>query len=332
MKWTYAQRHFLYAEMEKMLRSGFGVDQSCRALLKQKLPPASTAFLQGMVEELERGNSIAESVSHLPLDLTDLERSMITAGERGGKLEQAFGHLSEYFGVLHDTQQRVRQAMVYPVLLLHAGVLLPSIPKVIMSQGQVSFLELAVMPLLALYAVAIVVILLLRGLMDKAQTEPGADALLRRIPFVGKAREALAMGRFCRVFYMQLLAAISMSESVKAAGAAAQSGMIGEAAERVGERIVAGEALGPSLLEEPAFPVSFTTSMNTAEAAGTLDDDLGRWAIAYRDTAVSALDQAGQWYPKVFYVAVVVLVGWQILSVGLTYNRLIEGTIEQLEL
>jgi type II secretory pathway component PulF len=332
MKWTYAQRQFLYAEIEKMLRSGFGVDQTCHLLLKQRLPASSAAFLRGMIEELGRGNSIAESVEALSLGLTDLERSMIAAGERGGKLEQAFGNLSEYFGMLHETQQQVRRSLVYPVLLLHAGVLLPSIPKVIMSQGQTSFVELAVVPLLILYAIVFVAVVLVRELMSRARTEAGADALLRRVPFVGKAREALAMGRFCGVFHMHLLAAISMSESVKAAGKAAQSGLIGGAAERVGERIVRGTALGPSLLEEPAFPVSFTTSMNTAEEAGTVDVDLGRWAATYRETAVGALDQASQWYPKVFYVIVLFMVAWQILSVGLSYSRLIEGTMEQLGL
>lgn len=90
--------------------------------------------------------------------------------------------------------------------------------------------------------------------------------------------------------------------------------------------------LGPSLLEEPAFPVSFTTSMNTAEEAGMVDVDLGRWAVTYRETAVGAMDQASQWYPKVFYVIVVFMVAWQILSVGLSYSRLIEGTMEQLGL
>jgi type II secretory pathway component PulF len=186
--------------------------------------------------------------------------------------------------------------------------------------------------LLILYGVVLVGYLAVRQLMTKAETDAGADALLRKVPFVGQAREALSMGRFCRVFYMHLLAAISMSESVKAAGQAAQSGLIGGAAERVEKRLALGQGLGPSLLEEPAFPVSFTTSMNTAESAGTIDDDLGRWATAYRDTAVGALDRAAEWYPRVFYVIVVLIVGWQILSVGLSYGRLIEGTMEQLDL
>jgi type II secretory pathway component PulF len=289
------------------------------------------AFVLGLMFGLGGGAWVRSATVVLTtVDLSDLERSLIGAGERGGKLEQSFDHLSGYFAMLDETRRRVKRAMIYPVILLHAGVLLPSIPKVIMAQGEVSFFEMALVPLLVMYAVVIVGYLAVRSLMNRARTETGADALLRRIPLVGKARESLALSRFCRVFYMHLLAAISMSESVRAAGGAAQSGLIGEAAKRVESEVARGMPLGESMLDEGAFPVSFTTSMNTAEESGTLDVELGRWAEVYRDRAVAAMDAAGDWYPKVFYVVVVVIVAWQILSVALSYGRLIEGVMEQI--
>lgn len=331
MKWTDGQRHYLYAEIEKLLRSGFGVDRACRVLLKQEIPAGSKAFLEGMVDGLGRGESVAESAGGLRgVALSDLERSMIGAGERGGKLEQAFAHLSGYFGMLQETRRRVKRAMIYPVLLLHAGVLLPSIPKVIMAQGQASFLQLAVVPLLVAYAVVFAGFLVVRALMVKARTDVGADRLLRKVPLVGKARQSLALSRFCQVFHMHLLAAINMSESVRAAGKASQSGLVLDASERVEGKIVRGEALGESMLDEGAFPVSFTTSINTAEEAGALDVELGRWGEVYRETAVDAMDAAGDWYPKVFYLVVVVIVVWQILSVAFGYGRLIQGTMDEI--
>ncbi|MEM7147399.1 MAG: type II secretion system F family protein [Verrucomicrobiota bacterium] len=331
MKWTDGQRSILYSEIEKLVRSGFGVDRACRTLLKQEIPAGSKAFLEGMVDGLGRGESVTESAEGVRgVELTDLERSMIGAGERGGKLEQAFAHLSGYFGMLDKTRRRVRRAMIYPALLLHAGVLLPSIPKVIMAQGQVSFFQIAIVPLLVMYVVVFTGYLLVRGLMARGRTEAGADRLLRRVPLIGKARESLALSRFCRVFHMHLLAAINMSESVRAAGVASQSGLVMAGSRRVEDRVALGESLGHSMMDEGAFPVSFTTSINTAEESGSLDEELGRWAGLYRETAVEAMDAAGDWYPKVFYVVVVVLVAWQILSVAFGYGQLIQGTMEEI--
>ncbi|MEM8954968.1 MAG: type II secretion system F family protein [Verrucomicrobiota bacterium] len=331
MKWTDGQRHIFYAELEKLLRSGFGLDRGCRVLLKQEMAGGSKVFLEGMINGLGRGESVVESAEGVKgVELSELELSMIGAGERGGKLERAFSHLSQYFGMLHETRRRVRRAMIYPVLLLHAGVLLPSIPKVIMAQGQVSFFQIAIVPLLVMYMVVFAGFLVGRALMAKARAEPRTDRLLRRIPLVGKARESLALSRFCQVFHMHLLAAINMSESVRSAGLASQSGLVRSAAGEVSEKIVQGETLGESMMDEGAFPVSFTTSISTAEEAGVLDEELGRWTGLYGEEAVEAMDAAGVYYPKVFYVIVVVLVAWQILSVAFGYGRLLQGTMDEI--
>lgn len=328
MRFSASQKHHLYAEIAKLLRAGFSIDTAAATILKQRPAAASRRYLEGLRSGLAERQTIADAVRGTEVDLVPLEISIVEAGEKGGRLEESYDHLAGYFAMLDRARNRIRASLIYPLILLHAGIIIPAIPKAILAGDSGSGVRSILASLALLYVSTAVAVYLVIGLSRLARSNASVDRMLGAIPLAGKARRSLALGRFCKVFHIHLLAAFPISTGLRAAGAASQSGEMLLSTERVASEIEAGNSLGGAIRGERAFPPEFEASLNTAEVSGTLDTDLDRWARAYHESAVQALDAASGWFPKLVYVIVMLFVAWQILSIGLGYLGAIERAME----
>jgi type II secretory pathway component PulF len=122
------------------------------------------------------------------------------------------------------------------------------------------------------------------------------------------------MARFCQVSHACLLAALNMSETVRLAGRASQSGRLSRGAEAAAEHIEAGGQLGESLAESGVFERDFVHGIATAEEVGKIDEEMARWSTAETLEAHQAIESAAQWLPKMGYAVVVVFVVYRIVT------------------
>ena len=141
------------------------------------------------------------------------------------------------------------KSMIYPLIVLHLGIFIGVAPSAMM-KGE-TFLkilgQLAVTLIIA-YVIALVVLIVVRAVLKAAPHSVAVDRFLQRIPFVGKARQNMAMARFCKVYHSCLLAGISMVETAGIASSASHSGVIREAGKRLVKAAQAGISLGPQFM------------------------------------------------------------------------------------
>lgn len=322
-------KHLFYAEMAKLLEAGFDIRRAGAVLADTRLPAAQAALLRDLNRGLDAGESITSAFGKDPKVISPLERSIIGAGERGGKLAPAFQHLADYFGMVASARREVVMGLIYPIIILHLGIFIGIVPAALM-QGEMSAGEILgslVMTLFVVYGIAFLVVLALRAVLKLAPEHAGIDRLINRIPWVGKARRNLAMARFCKVYHSCVLAGISMSETAGIAAEASRSGMVREAGARLVALAKTGQPLGPRFLAEAAFPKNFARSYATGEEAGTLDTDLARWSKLFQDDAESSMKSAALMLPKVLYFFILLFVAWKIVGV---YSGYYESIFEQL--
>jgi type II secretory pathway component PulF len=322
------ERASLYRELGKLVGADFHFDRSLELLLSQKPGAERRAFLENLQRGLEEGWSIAESVRRLNGDrVGGLELSLIEAGERSGRLAPSMDHLADYFEAQDRGMKQARAAMVYPLVLLHVGVVLPELPAAVASGTNPAMKILTT--LLVLWIVLLGGAVLWRWMSARAVTHPGMDDLLNRLPIVGKVRKHWALARFSQVFHSGLLAALRMSECTRMAGEASQSGRMRQGALKAGQLIETGETLSMSLAEGGGFPAMFVNGVATAEESGTLDREMQRWAAAELEGAKTALSRAAAVLPMVGYGLVVVYVVWRIFEMAAGYYsgilKLMEG-------
>ena len=325
-----SQKHQFYSELAKLLEAGFGIRQAADIMTGTGLPAAQANLLHDMELGLSAGKSIADSLGGNPDTVSDLERGIITAGERGGRLAPALQHLADYFGMLASTRREALKALVHPVLVLHLGVFIGTVPTAMVSNGKTmaqtagSFFA----TLLAAYTIAFLIFLGIRALLHAARENPAIDRVLRRVPLLGKARNDMAMAGFCKVHHTCLLAGIPLAQTLRMAADASHSGMIREAAGHLQHTLAEGNPLGPRMAAEPAFPKAFARSYSTGEAAGTLDKDLEHWSNVFQKDAEKGAKTLAAVIPRILYFLVLGYVAWRIVGF---YQNYYGGLLKELE-
>ncbi len=321
-----AQKHSFYYEMSKLLEAGFGVRQAGRVVLDTKPPAAQAAMLRAMDAGLEQGKTIVEAFGTAGFGITDLEKGIVGAGERGGRLAQAFRHLADYFELLAQARRDIIQSLIYPLILLHLGVLASVVPGGLMQgRGTGEIVLSLILSLGALYLGLAIAGFLAALILRAAPSNAVVDRWLNRIPLIGGARRNMAMARFTKVYHTGVLAGLPMVETVTMAADASHSGIIRAAGKTLAARAAAGEFLGPGFVDSSAFPSAFARSYATAEEAGGLDKDLERWSKVYQEDAVRGSKAVAVALPKIFYGIVLIFVAWKIIGFYSGYAEMLDN-------
>lgn len=333
----------VYSNLEKYARSGMGMEKACDSLLRQpRVRTAERKLYESILKGLKQGRSIGDSLSLARGIVSPMEVEVVSASEEGGMLEKGFGHLAEYFRRIHRTRQKIRKGLTYPIVLVHLAVPVSTLAVTAFSglsldadrerpDFMAAFMESGRNMLIA-YLIILCLIIGISLLVKMARRSATADSLLNALPLFGKARKAVAMERFSKVFEIFLLAGKKMSDSLGGAGKASGSGIIGQAS-AVGAEIVAdGDPLSSALFSAPhAFPNDFARGLAAAEESGQLDLELAEWSRFYSESAADAMDRVAEWAPKLFYWAILIFVAALIIRAASAYfdvvNKLLNDSL-----
>lgn len=326
----------IFRNLAKYVRSGMGIEKACQSLLSQpKVPASERQIYQAIEAGVQSGKSISESMS----DSSRLERidfQMLDASEKAGRLEMGLTHLADYHERLHRTRRRIRKGLAYPVFLFHFALIVTTFVTAMISrlitQGELGVWQaIWVNGRWFLIGYVVLLVLAIGGWILHRQSvgSAAADALLNRVPLLGKVRRAASLERFCSVFEIFLLAGMRMDQSLSGAGEASNSGLIRRAAAKGVTQVKQGSLLAPVFFQSAsAFPNELARGVASAEEAGVLDVEFGRWKNFYGESLTEAMDQLAEWTPKIVYFTTLFIVAWMIIRVGLSYSQLINSLLE----
>ena len=321
----------MYRELAKLLGASFPMDKSIDMLLGHHPSGPKRRFLMAFRRGFDQRLSFAEGLRTFGQgDAGGMEMSLIEAGEKSGRLAQACDHLAHYFDTWHRGIREARGAMVYPLILLHLGVVLPEVSRSFMMDalGRESHPAAAIVWRLILFWLLLLVLWLLWRFLSRLATHSdGFDRLLNRLPGVGSLRRHWALARFAQVFHSGLLAAMRISECLRIAGEASQSGTLLKGANHAAAKIESGGTLSAGLAGSHCFSKDFLLSVATAETAGGLDREMARWADAEISLAAEAQHTAAEWYPKALYFAIVGYVAYRVVMLFKDYFGMVNNIL-----
>jgi type II secretory pathway component PulF len=326
-----AAKAALYRELEKMTAADFHMDRALSLLLAQKQSASMRQMLSSMQRRLAAGSSIADALAGgAGWSVTPLEASLIAAGESSGRLAEAFGHLVLYFTTLDSARKAASRALIYPLILLHLGIILPEIPAAIANPELGSPALRVSLTILGLWIFLGLGAWLWRALSRLAVGSLFVDGLLNAVPFLGSVRRHWALARFCQVFHATLMAGFRMSKAIELAGGASQSGRLRRTAEVGAAKIESqGQTVGQALsggADGSAFPTAFLNAVATAEEVGSLDKEMAQWTTLETAEATDRMQRAAIWLPKAGYAVIVLFVVYRILAmVSGYYGSLTKG-------
>ena len=121
-------------QLATLVNAGLPLMRGIDVLKRQMKDPQMLEALEGISENIAAGGTFSEALTLYPKIFDKLYVNMVKAGEAGGVLEVVLGRLAEFAEKSEKIKNKVKGAMIYPVVVLFAAV------------GITGFLLVAVIP------------------------------------------------------------------------------------------------------------------------------------------------------------------------------------------
>jgi general secretion pathway protein F/type IV pilus assembly protein PilC len=299
-----------YHQLAQNLEAGMPLAAALRAA-QGTGAPAST--LENMAACIETGGSAADALraagSWLPLaDLLAL-----TAAAEAGRMPRTLHALSARHALIGTAKLRVVLACAYPLAILHFGLLLLPVMRMIdwekgFQWSTAAYVRGLALTILPLWGAGIAVGSLAR------QGNPVVARITAMLPAVGGYARAQALADFCFALGNFLEAGVPIGRAWAAAGLITRSRELKAAAVAMEASVVHGQAPGTKLDAWKCFPPDFVALYKTGEATGQLDANLLRLAAHHQDAANRALGVATVAYPLLMFLVVAGTVVYFVVS------------------
>jgi type IV pilus assembly protein PilC len=295
-------------QLATLVESGISLLTAMQLLGGQTTRKSLKKVLDGLVEEIQGGNSFSQALSHYPKLFSNTYFQMIIASEQTGQLETGLKQAAGYLERQAAANQKIKHAMMYPafVLLMAVGVSvllitvalpplinlfnslnteLPWMTRLLISAG--GFLtERGLYVLVGLLAAIPMIIALLRLPSVKLTR----DQYILKIPVIGKIIIERRLQFFCQTASMLLEAGLRLPAIMDIVIQTNRNQVIRQALGQVKESLVQGAGLSQPMAANELFPPLLVEMVVVGEKTGTLDSTLATLADFYEKKVNRRID------------------------------------------
>ena len=296
-------------QLATLVNAGLPLMRGIDVLKRQMKDPQMVEALNGIAENIAAGGTFSESLTQYPKIFDKLYVNMVKAGEAGGVLEVVLGRLAEFAEKSEKIANKVKGAMIYPIVVLVAAVgitgflLVAVIPK--FKQVFNDMLGGKPLPAITQYVmdasefvqnngllvVAIIVaFVLIKKIVGK--TEAGAyfyDVCSLKAPVTGTLVQRTAVSRVTRTLGTLLSSGVPILQSLVIVRDTTGNRVVSKALQDVHDAVKEGEGMTRPLSQCPVFPPMVVSMVEVGEETGALADMLTRIANTYDDEVDNAV-------------------------------------------
>lgn len=296
---------FISRQLASMSAAGLSLVRALYILQDQQENKKAKAVLLDIYEEVQKGKAFSDVLRSKPGVFPDMFVSMVAAGEASGTLDEMFTRLSDHFANSNKTANKVKSAMVYPVILfvlliaviiLLFVAVLPSFAGMMpedemsgLTKALLAFSDSLVNQWYVYVIVIVAIIVAIMMLMRTPKTRLKMDEYLLKIPKVGKLVATVYTGTFARNMSNLYGAGLQMVECIEKSISVVNNMYVKKRFEEVVDSIKLGEGMSNSIEKTGIFEGMFTSIIYVGEESGTLDTILRKAAEYYEEEADSAI-------------------------------------------
>ncbi|MCM8769715.1 MAG: type II secretion system F family protein [Candidatus Omnitrophica bacterium] len=309
---SHKEKAIFYRQLSLMLESGLPLFSALDAFLNTKLYYSTQLKVSRLRNLLTGGLSLSRGLSEAFGDsLTSLERAVITVGERSGTLPESLRNLSAYFEFILRTRTRLFTGLLYPIILLHAAVIIPAIPVLIL-KGPAPFLSTVVPFILVFYGPYLLCRLLSPGRFQTVKES--VDRWVLFLPVIGPLIRSLSLLRFYQAWLCIYSAGVDLREGLPLAAETAGNATIAASLAKSFHRLTTGTSLSECLADNPYLPESVKEQIKTGEISGKLEQTLSYLVTTSEQEVNTYVDRLLTVLPVAVYLLVAGYTGYVIIS------------------
>jgi type IV pilus assembly protein PilC len=324
-------------QLATLVTAGLPLMRGIEVLKRQMKNPQMREALDGISENISAGGTFSESLAAYPKIFDNLYVNMVKAGEAGGVLEVVLGRLAEFAEKSEKIKNKVKGAMIYPVVVLCAAVgitgflLVTVIPKFkqvfndmlggkalpAITQWVIDASEFAQHNGLqiVIFVAALVVIKKVVG-----KTEKGAflyDVISLRMPVTGTLVQRTAVSRVTRTLGTLLSSGVPILQALTIVRDTTGNRVVSKAIQQVHDAVKEGEGMTVPLSQCWVFPPMVVSMVEVGEETGAIAEMLTRVANTYDDEVDNAVAGMTAAIEPVLIIVLAVVVGTIVVAMFL---------------
>jgi type IV pilus assembly protein PilC len=318
-----------------MINSGLPLVQSLTILAEQTENKNFQKVITQVLNDIQAGQTLADSMKKHPKVFTELYVNMVAAGEAGGILDVILMRLATFLEKNDALVRKIKGAMTYPavilaVVIIATTILLWKVVPVFATIFSSSGLELpgptrvvlAISEFLQSYIFFMVlgVVGLVFAIRRYYKTDNGQlviDRMLLRMPVLGGLLRKSAVSRFTRTLGTLISSGVSILEGLQITARTSGNRVIHDAVMQSRASIAGGATISEPLKASGVFPPMVVQMINVGEQTGGLDDMLSKIADFYDDEVDAAVTALTSILEPIMIVVMGIVIGGMVVAMYL---------------
>lgn len=293
--------------------------------------------MQRVIETIQAGSSLASAMQEQKPYFPPLLVQLVGASELGGRMDQVFHYMADYYDQLKKTRSQFLGQITWPLIQLAMAVVI--IGVVILLQGILSnnpdydasglglsgldgFLLYCLVVSCVLAAVAVTGFGLWKNWFNCHQV---IVPLIQRIPVLGTAFVTLGLSRLSMTLSMLLNAGVEAKRATRQAFLSTGNYFYISGMDRAIAEIDQGSSFGEAFEASHVLPEDFVESVRIGELSGTETESLDHLAQQYQDRAKFALSTIATIASFVIWLGVILLLAFMVIRMALQYINMINS-------
>ncbi len=331
-------------QMATLVQAGLPLEEILSAVAAQTELPKVRSMLLAIRSKVLEGHSLAQSLAEFPRAFPHLYRATVAAGEHSGHLDLVMNRLADYTENSHAFHQKIKMAMIYPILLLLLAIaivtglmvfVVPDVIKVFVGSGrELPGLTRGLVSLsdfIGSYGWLVIVAIVLavfgmRYILQQPKLRLRYHKQLLHLPFVQRMSRGFNTARYASTLSILSSSGVPLVEGMKIASEVLSNEYLQQRLHSASLRVTEGMSLNKALAETGYFPPIMLHMIASGEASGELDQMLERTSsFQERDLQNLVTVMVGLFEPAMllFMGVTVLLIVLAILLPILNLNQLV---------
>jgi type IV pilus assembly protein PilC len=323
-------------QLTTMMRAGVPMVQSLELIGEGHENPAMRDLIKKVQFDIEGGADLAGALGAHPLYFDNLFVNLIRAGEQAGTLEDMIDKVATYKEKTERMKAKVKKAMMYPLMVVIAAVVVSTIMLVWVIPTFKDIFEGfgADLPAFTLWVISLsewlqatwwlpvgvtvaTIVGFTQGRRRSKKFSRFVDRAVLKIPVMGEIINKSAVARFSRTLSTMFAAGVPLVEAMDAVAGSTGNIVYEEATMQMKKDTAKGVQLYTAMMTTQQFPSMVVQMTKIGEESGRLEEMLDKVADYFEEQVDDMVDNLSKQLEPMIMAILGVLVGGLVIAMYL---------------
>ncbi|MCK5880604.1 MAG: type II secretion system inner membrane protein GspF [Sinobacterium sp.] len=281
-------------QLATLVKASMPLDEALQAAAQQTTKPQIKMLIVDLRSKVLEGHTLAYALGEFPKVFDNMYQAMVKAGESAGFLGVALERLADYTENSQFTQQKVKSAMIYPIILsvvafaVVAALMVKVVPNLVkvfdtkgaelpgLTQALIVISDFMVDYGLVTLIVFLMAVAGIRQYFQKPAPKKRLHAAMLKMPMISNLYRTIETARFASTLSMLVASGVPLLQALRIAGAVMNNLILREVCEEIADNVQEGSSFSRALDASGQFPPMLVHMVSSGEQAGELEQMLER--------------------------------------------------------